>query len=317
MKDSYQQVRSIQFTLHVGGIDLVAQDLKLQRIFKEEFPTKYWCYGEENGKHGDTPHWQGYAAFTKRVSFKKLGHTLGCHIESAKGNASQNKAYCSKEGGPFHEWGNIPEVSKKFSHADAIQAAREDRMEDIEQEAPQLYLQYRSQLERVHLECYQPSVCFKVCYWLVGKPGTGKSRFAYAYHPGSTFIKPPNKWVDGWNPNYKVMVVNDVDHSNASKLSYFLKIWADLYPLLAEVKGGSLYLTHETVFVTSNYRINQLYPNDHELQIALHRRYKEIVVLDHRETPIGEIEIKTFDEFRDDFNGGQIKWINQHNIKDY
>jgi len=308
------QVRSISWTLHLFGVDEVAKELKreqLEKWFKEDFPTTYWCYGEEKGKEGITPHWQGFAAFTKRVSFKKLGHTLGFHIEQAKGNASQNKAYCSKEGGPFHEYGTMKTPDKKFAHAEAIQAAREDRMEDIELEAPQLYLQYRLQLERVHLECYQPSIQFKTCYWLVGKPGTGKSRFAYAFNPGQTFIKPPNKWFDGYNQNLKVMVINDVDHSNAAKLSYYLKIWSDLYPIFSENKGGTIHLTHTHVFVTSNYRINTLY-EDEELREALHRRFKEIVVLEHRETPIGSIEIKTY--VRKTQGLGEFIWLNQHTI---
>ena len=106
------------------------------------------------------------------------------------------------------------------------------------------------------------------------------------------------------NNNYKILVINDVDHSNAAKLGYYLKIWTDLYPVLAEVKGGSIYLNHTHVFVTSNYRISTLY-QDEELRIALHRRFKEIVVYEHRETPIGEIEIKT-----------PSGWVNQHTIND-
>jgi len=299
------QVRSIQFTLHQGGIDEAARVLKrewLEQLFKTEFPTKYWCMGQEYGEKGDTPHYQGFAAFTKRVSFKKLGHTLGCHIEGAKGSIQKNRDYCIKEGHEFWEYGSFESTDKKFGHAEAIAAAREGRWEDIELEAPQLYLQYRLQLERVHLECCLPSITFRNCYWLVGAPGTWKSRFAYAFNPGKTFIKPPNKWVDGWNRDYKNIVINDVDPTNAPKLGYFLKIWADLYPILAEVKGGSVYLTHTHLFVTSNYRINTLY-QDEELRFALHRRYKEIVVLEGRETPIGEIEIKT-----------PSGWLNQHTI---
>jgi len=309
------QVRSIQFTLHQGDMDEAARVQKrifLEKLFKDEFPTKYWCMGQEYGEKGDTPHYQGFAAFEKRASFKKLGHALGCHIEACKGSIQKNKEYCSKEKNEFWEYGTIPTEIKKFGAGEAIVAAREDRLGDIELQAPELYLRYRLQLERVHLECYQPSIEFKICYWLVGGPGTGKSRFAYAFIPGECFIKPPNKWVDGYNEMHKVLVINDLDHSNAAKLAYFLKIWADLYPVLAEVKGGSVYLKHSYVFVTSNYRIDTLY-SDPELRAALHRRYKEIVVLDHRETPIGEIEIKT-----PITNNGltHYKWINQTTLND-
>ena len=268
--------------------------------------------GEEKGNSGLTPHWQGFAQFKKRVSFKKLGASLKCHIESSKGTAQQNRTYCSKEGGIFHEFGVCKADKEKFGAKEAVELAKKGQLEDIWLEAPQLMLRYRLGLERVHLEHYRPSDIFKKCYWLVGTPGTGKSRFAAAFDPHESYIKAPNKWFDAYN-KHKNIVINDVDPSNAGKLGYNLKIWSDIYAILAECKGGAVYLEHTTLFVTSNYRINTLYP-DPEMQGALHRRFKEIHVLECRETPIGEIEIKTHTLSPNGF--GIIKWINQHTIDD-
>lgn len=311
------QVRSISWTLHLFGIDEVAKDLKrewLERQFREVFPTTYWCYGEEKGSSGETPHWQGFAAFTKRVSFKRLGSTLGFHIERAKGTAAQNKAYCSKEGGPFFEFGTMKSDKVKFGYAEAIVAAREGRMGDIELEAPQLYLRYRAALERVHLEYHRPSNRIRRGFWLVGKPRTGKSRFAFRFSLNG-FIKSPNKWW-GTYTDQDTVIINDIDPTNAAKLSYYLKIWVDPYPLLVEIKGSEIYIDPSYIFVTSNYRISTLY-QDPELRMALYERYREIVVLDYRITAIGEVEIQIIDEFNDANPLVHTKWVNQHTILDY
>ena len=308
------QVRSISWTLHLNGIDAAAKELKrewLERQFRECFPTTYWCYGEEYGSMGLSPHWQGFAAFTKRVSFKKIGSALGFHIERAKGTPAQNKAYCSKEGGPFHEYGTLKTDKVKFGYAEAIVAAREGRLADIELEAPQLYLRYRAALERVHLENYCPSSRLRRGFWLVGKPRAGKSRFAHRFSLNG-YIKGPNKW---WNnyTNHDTIIINDVDRSNAAKLAYYLKIWADPYPLLVEIKGSMLYIDPSYLFVTSNYRISDLY-DDQQLRIALHERYLEIVVYDWRETPEGMIEIQILDDTQDMIG---TRWVNQITILEF
>jgi hypothetical protein len=49
--------------------------------------------------------------------------------------------------------------------------------------------------------------------------------------------------------------------------------------------------------------------DDPDLRAALHRRYKEIVVVGYEETPIGQIEIKTP-------NGLFTKTYNNNNILD-
>ena len=36
-----------------------------------------------------------------------------------------------------------------------------------------------------------------------------------------------------------VVLISDVEREHASFLRYFLKIWADCYPFIAEVKGSS------------------------------------------------------------------------------
>ena len=81
----------------------------------EEFlreSTAYYIVGREVGKEKETPHLQGYCQLIKKTRLKVIGDKwvarLGVrpHIESCKGNAESNIAYCSKEDEKPIEWGN-------------------------------------------------------------------------------------------------------------------------------------------------------------------------------------------------------------------
>lgn len=48
-------------------------------------------------------------------------------------------------------------------------------------------------------------------------------------------IKPLNKWWDGYNYDSNVLI-SDADYFNKDFSGYYLKIWADRYPFISEVK---------------------------------------------------------------------------------
>jgi len=61
----------------------------------------YICFQKEIAPTTLMPHLQGYIQLSEQKSMKFLKENLSrrAHFEVAKGNAEQNKAYCSKEGG--------------------------------------------------------------------------------------------------------------------------------------------------------------------------------------------------------------------------
>lgn len=72
--------------------------------------ASYAVVGREQGE-GGTPHLQGYIEWNSAIRFTTCKNRLGgdrLHIEVAKGDAQQNRTYCTKEG-DFEEIGTCPE----------------------------------------------------------------------------------------------------------------------------------------------------------------------------------------------------------------
>lgn len=116
-------------------------------------------------------------------------------------------------------------------------------------------------------------------YWIYGESGQGKSRIVRKYDP-NLYTKPQSKWWDGYNGQPTVLI-DDFDLFGKG-LSHYIKIWADGYSHLSEEKGNTVPCAFKTLFITSNYRINDIWPfnEDPELNKAISRRFQEIDIED-------------------------------------
>lgn len=281
-----EQLRSFVFTYN--NFD----DSSIFRI-RSALDFRYLVVGREVGESG-TPHLQGYCQLKSRMRFKKLGKLFPWHIEPCKGSPEQASAYCKKDN-DFEEFGTICSESKNGERSQErwskiLTMAQEGRMDLIQSEFPGEYIRNLRQLKQVHVDTMVPNSSNVVsCLWLYGKPGTGKSRFAFDYDRNAYF-KNPNKWWDNYQNN-KTIVLDDFDKTHAV-LGYYLKRWADRYPFLAETKGGSLYPNYSVFIVTSNYRPCDIW-DDTTLVEAINRRFKVLEVCGVEESLEGILSIKT------------------------
>lgn len=98
--------------------------------------------------------------------------------------------------------------------------------------------------------------------WINGPPGIGKSYFVRNFFSkyGPIFIKPQNKWFDGYNGE-ELILLDDLDHFGGQTLAHYIKIWCDKYPCTGEVKGSTVPLLHKYFIITSNYSISEMWPD--------------------------------------------------------
>lgn len=239
--------------------------------------VRYVIVGKEVSESGIS-HLQGFISLSKKLCLKQLKREyLGnrVHAEPAKGTDKDNQVYCSKDG-DFEEFGSLPEENqgKRTDLKSAIDSLKNGAtLSDVAEEHSEVFVKFGRGLRDLKLILDKPYNHDKVRgIWIWGPPGTGKSHHARLMNPESTYLKPQNKWFDGYC-GQEVILLDDLD---TGMLGHYLKIWADKYACTGETKGGTVNLRHKTFIVTSNYPIGHFFPEDPEMKEAVERRFKEI-----------------------------------------
>lgn len=222
---------------------------KLKDNFKD---VKYAVFQLERGESG-TLHVQGYcvAHKPKRIGGWKAIVGTRAHIESARGNAEQNRTYCTKEpreDGPF-EFGTFPTPGLRTDIAAAVATVQEGAsIAQIIERHPEEFVKYHKGLLAVRLHC-QPRRNWKTeVFWFYGPTGTGKSREAHEKYPDAYYKMPSNKWWDGYDGEDSVII--DDYRRDMCTFSELLRLF-DRYPMSIESKGGSQQFLARTIVITT------------------------------------------------------------------
>lgn len=86
------------------------------------------------------------------------------------------------------------------------------------------------------------------------------------------FIKPINKWWDGYK-NQEFVLIEDWDKTHRI-LAHHIKIWADRYRFTGEMKGSSRVIRPKLIVITSNYSIEECFEGPDIA--AIKRRFIEV-----------------------------------------
>lgn len=236
--------------------------------------ARYHCYGHELAPTTGTPHLQGFLYYSSARSVRSVRSKLpGVDVRIADGSVGDNITYCSKDG-RFHEFGTKPLTQEEKGETEvqryalARDSAKRGNLDEIPAD---IFVRCYSTLKRIQLD-YMPRVAPQegVCgVWIYGLSGCGKTRAVYAKYP-DLFQKPSTKWWDGYQGE-DVVLVDDVDIYDV-KLGGEFKHWADFCPFIAESKGGAQRIRPKKLFVTSQYKIEDIW-TDEKTQAALGRRF--------------------------------------------
>jgi len=251
---------------------------------------KYIIIGKEVGENL-TPHLQGFVYLHQQTTISALKKREGwarAHLEATKGSIDQNIAYCSKEGS-FESKGTKPmtpqekgEEEKQRYHTTRL-LAMEGKLDEIDSD---IFIRHYNALKAIKKDnMVKPADLDGTCgIWIYGASGVGKSRKARADYP-EAYDKLCNKWWDGYQDQENV-IIDDFDPNHAC-LGHFLKRWADRYSFVAEVKGGAMNIRPKWIVVTSQYSIEECFPNDFATQDAIRRRFKVTHLTNFFATPPG------------------------------
>lgn len=243
---------------------------------------RYVVAGEELAPNTGTPHLQGYVVWKNGKSESAVRRILvGCHITVARGNHRQNDSYCRKTrdedehpNGVIYARGDLPADPADRGDAeanrweDAWDAAKSGRIDDIPAD---IRVRQYGTLRRIERD-FMPEMerlAGPCGTWIWGIAGCGKTKAVLDQFPDA-YPKPRNQWWDGYQRE-EIVLLDDVDRFDV-KLGGKLKHWADSYPFIGEIKGGSVKIRPKRLIVTSQYRIEDIW-NDTETREALMRRF--------------------------------------------
>jgi len=236
--------------------------------------SKYIIAGRELAPTTLLPHLQGFIVFTHAKSVRAARALLpGCHVEVARGSPAQCIAYSSKEDTDPYTRGTPPLSQEEKGQKEKEryeEAWRLAKLGEIEAIAPDIRLRLYSTIKRIATD-YMPRAVplATTCgIWIFGESGTGKTRSVLDAYPDA-YPKPRSMWWDGYQ-HQPIVLLDDVDKFDV-KLGGALKHWADHYPFIAEIKGGSLQIRPSKFVVTSQYRIEDIWQDQATVDALLRR----------------------------------------------
>lgn len=244
-----------------------AEELEAVRSYAAEIP-RYMCWSQETCPTTGTPHLQGYVAWDNPRSLNKFKLRISprLHYEPhTNGTAQQNRNYCLgmvekkgfKENPTFEERGEIPQQGNRTDWQQAVTHLNTGGdIPTVVAAQPQLLPCIRA-LERFQQISNKPLNRPVDVIILIGKPGTGKSRWAYDNYP-DLYSKPEGQWYDGYI-GQKTLLLDD--YYGDIPYSQLLKV-CDRYPVQVPVKGGFVYAQWTTVIITSNRPVEEWYQQD-------------------------------------------------------
>lgn len=230
-----------------------------------------WIYGQPELGESGYRHWQFIAAFAAKKTIRQVKALFpsSAHVESTRSSAAET--YCRKEDtrdGEQFEFGRKP--FQRNSATDWESVRNSVKSGDIDAVPPDIFIRYYRSLRAISADYAVPRFIEREIRVFHGPTGTGKSRRAWEEAGATAYCKDPrSKFWCGYN-NQKEVIIDEF--RGGIDIAHLLR-WFDRYPVNVELKGASIPLSAERIWVTSNLHPDQWYPElDSATLDALKRR---------------------------------------------
>jgi hypothetical protein len=231
-----------------------------------------WIKGQlEVGSSSAYRHWQVCVAFKKKVSLKQVRECFGpVHCELSRSSAAN--AYCWKEdtsvSGTRFELGTFTFQRNSKTDWEAVwSAAKSGNLEAV---PPHCRVVNYGSLRRIGADHSRAIGMERECFVYWGPTGTGKSRRAWDEAGMEAYCKDPRtKFWCGYQMEKNVVID---EFRGGIDIAHLLR-WLDRYPVRVEIKGSSMPLHANKIWITSNLDPRLWYSDVDQMTVdALMRR---------------------------------------------
>lgn len=227
---------------------------EIKKYLKSLHDFQYAIAGKEKAPTTGHLHIHIFVQFVKsiRLSLRKL---LGAHVDKCFGSTEQNIAYVKKDGDIIWEEGVL-------HHQGFLSVAQIKKMTPQEREGlPAIYFNIAEKLLSKDSCNLRPSDSFKnvKVYYISGRSGIGKTRFAHYLIGNDTFnvVKFVNGFWMGFSNQSRIALYDDWrdSHMDASEFLHFI----DYNKQVMNVKGGFMLNNYTVIIITSILRLKDIY----------------------------------------------------------
>nr|WQA30160.1 MAG: rep protein [Cressdnaviricota sp.] len=241
----------------------------VSKEFLKELTYKYLIISDDDHTQQGELHWHCLVTFNQARPFPRIDNI---HWEAVIARIGARN-YCLDKGPNYFQDGDLTIADQNTMDWDNFveYCKTHGPKEQIDGPYSKLYAQYRGFAGEVHNQFAKVEILDGELQnqWLWGEAGTGKTRTAWEQNP-NLYVKSINKWWDGYN-DQETVLLDDWDPKHEI-LTQHLKTWADRYPFRAETKGSSMMIRPKKIIVTSNYSIDECFPNPEDAN-AIKRRF--------------------------------------------
>lgn len=263
--------------------------------------TKYFIVCKETGEKKGGVHYHGYVELKKKRRFTALGKLFGCHIMNIEKHPLtgdpmywETDDYCKKQG-DFIAEGTPPvqvdriATDKEHKWRECIRLAERGKLHLLKKKYPSMFVCHLTKWTYLSgLKYTNKTFLNRKCLWIFGESGIGKTRWVSEYFPHA-YRKNPNDLNFQRYTTQKALVIEDLGPEHKKVWSHMVLQMCDLNSFVVNQKYGSVHLIHTTFVVTSNYRLEEVFPWEQTHTNPWQRRFIEFEAISYQN---GDLQVK-------------------------